>query len=215
MIVKILDKNPSILTGFLNEIRDKAIQNDRLRYRRNIERIGEIMAYEVSQLLHYKQSQIETVLGVKQTHQLQDEVVICSILRAGLALHEGILNYFDKSDSGFISANRLNTDAGIKVDLAYKSLPNMDDKTLLLVDPMLATGISMLESIKELQKINQPKQIHILVVVAAPEGVQHLQDHLDDSIHLWVASMDAGLNEKSYIIPGLGDAGDLAYGTKF
>lgn len=215
MIVKILDKNPSILTGFLNEIRDKAIQNDRLRYRRNIERIGEIMAYEVSQLLHYKQSQIETVLGVKQTHQLQDEVVICSILRAGLALHEGILNYFDKSDSGFISANRVNTDAGIKVDLAYKSLPNMDDKTLLLVDPMLATGISMLESIKELQKINQPKQIHILVVVAAPEGVQHLQDHLDDSIHLWVASMDDGLNEKSYIIPGLGDAGDLAYGTKF
>ncbi|MDN6311184.1 MAG: uracil phosphoribosyltransferase [Psychroflexus sp.] len=215
MVVKILDENPSILTGFLNEIRDKSIQNDRLRYRRNIERIGEVMAYEVSQSLHYEQSQTETILGIKQTHQLQDEVVICSILRAGLALHQGILNYFDMSDSGFISANRVNTDAGIKVDLAYKSLPHMDNKTLLLVDPMLATGISMLESIKKLQKINQPKQIHILVVVAAPEGVQHLQNHLDDSIHLWVASMDDGLNEKSYIIPGLGDAGDLAYGTIF
>lgn len=214
MILKTFDNEPSLMTGFLNEIRDKNIQSDRMRFRRNIERIGEIMAYEVSKCLHYEKSQTETSLGVKQTHELQDQVVICSILRAGLSLHQGVMNYFDMSDSGFISANRVNTDKGVKVELAYKSLPVIDGKTLLLVDPMLATGISMLESIKELHKICQPDQLHILAVVAAPEGVEHLEKHLDDDVTLWVATMDEGLNEKKYIVPGLGDAGDLAYGPK-
>lgn len=214
MILKTFDNEPSLMTGFLNEIRDKDIQSDRMRFRRNIERIGEIMAYEVSKCLHYEKSETETSLGIKQTHELQDQVVICSILRAGLSLHQGVMNYFDMSDSGFISANRVNTDKGVKVELAYKSLPIIDGKTLLLVDPMLATGISMLESIKELHKICQPEKLHILAVVAAPEGVEYLGKHLDDDVTLWVATMDEGLNEKKYIVPGLGDAGDLAYGPK-
>lgn len=214
MILKTFDDEPSLMTGFLNEIRDKNIQKDRMRFRRNIERIGEIMAYEVSKGLHFEKSQTQTSLGIKHTHELQDQVVICSILRAGLSLHQGVMNYFDMSDSGFISANRVNTEKGVQVELAYKSLPVIDNKTLLLVDPMLATGISMLESIKELYKICKPEKLHILSVVAAPEGVNYLQEHLDDDVTLWVATMDEGLNEKKYIVPGLGDAGDLAYGPK-
>jgi uracil phosphoribosyltransferase len=211
-----LSEANSILNHFLGQIRNVNIQNDSMRFRRNIERIGEIMAYELSKDLRYKNVEIETPLGIKKTTEIADKLVLCSILRAGLPLHLGLLNYFDNAENGFVSAYRHhpNNDEFFDILVEYQAVPNIENKTLLLIDPMLATGQSMVAVFNKLMEKGLPKEIHIAVIIAAPEGIAYLEEHLPDSCHLWVATLDEKLNDKKYIVPGLGDAGDLAYGSK-
>ena len=211
-----LSESNSLLNHFLVQIRAVSIQNDRMRFRRNMERIGEIMAYEISKNLQYKEIEIETPLGIKKTTEIKDQLVLCSILRAGMPLHTGFLNYFDFADNGFISAYRHhpNQDSRFEIVVEYQAIPNLNNKCLLLLDPMLATGKSMLAVFNQLIEKGTPAEIHLAVVIAAPEGVAYLQQHLPQNCHLWIASLDDKLNENDYIIPGIGDAGDLSYGNK-
>ncbi len=216
MQIRYLSDQNSILTHFLTQLRSVDIQKDSMRFRRNIERIGEIMSYEISKTLEFKSVDVQTPLAVKHTCELKDKVVICSILRAGLALHYGFLNYFDDSENGFISAFRhhSNNDDAFEIKVEYQAVPNINDKILLLVDPMLATGQSLVAVFNQLLATQKPKEIHIAAVIAAPEGVEYLKDNLPDNCNLWIAVLDDCLNDKKYIVPGLGDAGDLAYGNK-
>ncbi|KOS07088.1 uracil phosphoribosyltransferase [Flavobacterium akiainvivens] len=216
MTVHYLSENNSILNHFVAQLRDVGVQGDRMRFRQNLHRIGEVMAYEISKNLHYAPAAVTTPLGVKETAFIADEVVVCSILRAGLALHEGLLSFFDGAENGFVSAYRHhpNNDDYFEIVAEYMAVPNLTGKTLILADPMLATGFSAEAVYKKLAEKFTPAQVHLAVVIAAPEGVAYLQEHLPDSVHLWVASLDSHLNEKKYIVPGLGDAGDLAYGVK-
>lgn len=216
MKIHYLSTENSILNHFLSEIRNINVQNDSMRFRRNIERIGEIMSYEMSKILHYKNVEIQTPLGVKKTTEIEDKLVLCSILRAGLPLHLGFLNYFDRSESGFVSAYRYhkNDSSDFEIKVEYQAVPSIENKNLLLVDPMLATGQSIVAVYNHLLEKGTPKETHIAVVIAAPEGIEYLKKHLPDSCHLWVATLDERLNDKNYIVPGLGDAGDLAYGNK-
>ncbi|MFM1753166.1 MAG: hypothetical protein RLZZ236_105 [Bacteroidota bacterium] len=211
-----LSENNSVLNHFLGQIRDVKIHNDSLRFRKNIERIGEIMAYELSKKLDYQAVTIPTPLGEKSTQYINNQIVICSILRAGLTLHNGFLNYFDAAENGFISAYRHhpNNDDFFEIVVQYQAVADINNKTVVLVDPMLATGQSIVAVFKQLMERGAPAEIHIAVVIAAPEGIAHLKAELPDHCHLWIASIDDHLNENSYIVPGLGDAGDLAYGAK-
>ena len=211
-----LSEKNSILNHFLGEIRDVKIQKDRLRFRRNIERIGEIMAYEISKEFQFKSWEITTPLGAKKSSEINDKIVICSILRAGLTLHNGFLNYFDGAENGFISAYRFhpNNDDEFEIKVEYDAVSDINGVNLILVDPMLATGQSIIAVFNKLISKGTPKEIHLAVVIAAPEGINYLESLLPDNCHLWIASIDERLNEKNYIIPGLGDAGDLAFGTK-
>jgi len=211
-----ISKNNSILNHFLAEIRAVEIQKDSMRFRKNMERIGEIMAYEISKELHYQEIAVTTPLGVKQTAAIADKVVLCSILRAGLALHSGFTNFFDHAENGFVSAYRHhpNNDDFFDILIEYKAMPSLENKTLILIDPMLATGQSIVAVLNKLNLEQTPKEIHIAVVIAAPEGIAYLEKNTPSNCRLWVASLDEKLNEKNYIIPGLGDAGDLAFGDK-
>lgn len=211
-----ISENNSVLNHFLGQIRNINIQNDSMRFRRNIERIGEIMAYELSKNLSYKNVEIQTPLGIKKTTEIENDLVLCSILRAGLPLHNGFLNYFDHAENSFVSASRYhpNNDAEFEILVEYQALSNLNNKTVLLLDPMLATGQSIVAVHEKLVQNAVPKEIHIVVVIAAPEGVSYLEKKLPDNCHLWIAALDEKLNEKNYIVPGLGDAGDLAYGNK-
>jgi len=216
MQIHYLSENNSVLNHFLGQIRNVNIQNDSMRFRRNIERIGEIMAYEMSKDLNYRSVEIKTPLGIKKTTEIDDELVLCSILRAGLSLHLGFLNYFDNVENGFVSAyrNHYNNDDDFEIKVEYQAVPTIANKNLILIDPMLATGQSMVAVFNKLIEKEQPKEIHIAVIIAVPEGIEYLKEHLPDYCHLWVATLDEELNEKNYIVPGLGDAGDLAYGRK-
>lgn len=216
MQIHYLSEDNSILNHFLGQIRNVNVHNDSMRFRRNIERIGEIMAYELSKKLHYKSVEIQTPLGIKKTTEINDQLVLCSILRAGLPLHLGFLNYFDNAENGFVSAFRHhpNNDDYFDILVQYQAIADINEKNLVLVDPMLATGQSIVAVYNKLMERGTPKEIHIAVVIAAPEGVAYLEKHLPENCHLWVASLDEKLNEHSYIVPGLGDAGDLAYGEK-
>ena len=216
MQIHYLSEGNSILNHFLGQIRDVNVHNDSMRFRRNIERIGEIMAYELSKKLHYKSVEIQTPLGVKNTTEIKEQLVLCSVLRAGLPLHLGFLNYFDTAENGFVSACRYhpNNDDYFDILVQYQAIADINNKNLILVDPMLATGQSIVAVYDKLMEKGTPKEIHIAVIIAAPEGVAHLEKHLPENCHLWVASLDEKLNEQSYIVPGLGDAGDLAYGEK-
>lgn len=209
------DKN-SILNHFLGEIRDVNVHKDSMRFRRNIERIGEITAYELSKELEYTEVEIQTPLGIKKTTKIAQPIVLCSILRAGLAMHLGFLNYFDQAENGFISAYRHhpNNDDYFEIKVEYQAISDINDKCLLLIDPMLATGQSIVAVYNRLMERGNPKTIHIAVTIAAPEGIAYLEKHLPDHCHLWIGALDEKLNEQNYIIPGLGDAGDLAYGNK-
>jgi uracil phosphoribosyltransferase len=211
-----LSKDNSVLNHFLGQIRNVDVQNDSMRFRRNIERIGEIMAYEMSKKLKYKEVEIQTPLGIKKTTEIATPLVLCSILRAGLQLHLGFLNYFDNADNGFISAYRHhpNNDDYFDILVEYQAIADINNKCVLLIDPMLATGQSIVAVFNKLMERGLPKEIHIAVVIAAPEGIAHLEKHLPDHCHLWIADLDEKLDEHSYIVPGLGDAGDLAYGNK-
>ena len=216
MEIHYLSEKNSVLNHFLSQIRNVNVQKDSMRFRRNIERIGEIMAYEMSQTFHYRDVEITTPLGVKKTTEIADQLVVCSILRAGLTLHQGFLNYFDNAENGFISAYRHhpNHDDFFDILVEYQAIADINGKIVLLVDPMLATGQSIVAVFNKLMERGTPKEIHIAVIIAAPEGISYLKQNLPDTCHLWIASLDEKLNDKSYIVPGLGDAGDLAYGDK-
>lgn len=216
MKIHYISKENSILNHFLAQLRNINTQKDSMRFRKNIERIGEIMAYELSKTLTYKKLEVQTPLGIKHTTSIQDDVVLCSILRAGLALHTGFMNFFDDAENGFVSAYRRHGKHGeaSEILVEYQAAPSFQDKILILIDPMLATGQSLVAVINKLMKEEQPKELHIAVVIAAPEGVHFLEENLPDNVNLWVATLDEKLDDNNYIIPGLGDAGDLAYGQK-
>ena len=216
MKIHYISEENSILNHFLTQLRDVKVQQDSMRFRKNIERIGEIMAYELSKTLPYKQVRVQTPLGFKDTTCIEDNVVLCSILRAGLALHTGFMNFYDDAENGFVSAYRRHGKHGeaSEILVEYQAAPSFQDKIMILIDPMLATGQSLVAVFKKLMSEETPKEIHIAVVIAAPEGIQYLEEQLPDNCHLWVATLDEGLDENNYILPGLGDAGDLAYGQK-
>ena len=215
MIVHNLDNSNSVLNHFISEIRDADIQKDSMRFRRNIERIGEILSYEMSRELGFQSNRVQTPLGVKDVPIVSEQLVLCSVLRAGLPLHQGVLNYFDQIENAFISAYRQHTtDEDFEIKVEYLASPSLDGKTLILVDPMLATGSSLVAVQKALNKMGHIKQIHLISVIAAQEGIDFVSSHFPENSHLWVATVDPDLNSKGYIIPGLGDAGDLAFGTK-
>lgn len=215
MTVHILDKQHSLLNKFISEIRDEKIQKDSMRFRRNIERIGEILSYEISKSLDFENKNITTPLGNKEVALPKNEVVLCSILRAGLPLHIGMLNYFDDAENGFISAFRKHTsDTEFDIVVKYFAAPKLDNKTLILADPMLATGRSMVTVFEGLKDHGIPKEIHIACVIGSKEGVAYIKNHFPENTHLWIATVDEKLNDYGYIVPGLGDAGDLSYGVK-
>ena len=206
----------SILNSFIAEIRDKNSQKDAMRFRRNIQRIGEVLGYELSKKLSYSSTYIITPLG-KQSEQLPtNEIVLCSVLRAGLPLHQGVLNYFDGVENGFISAYRYHPKNNEEFEIAveYFAAPSVENKTVLLADPMLATGQSLVAVLEAIQQQGTPKEIHLIVVIGSREGIQFLNDNFPENTHLWIAAIDEELNSKGYIVPGLGDAGDLAFGAK-
>ncbi|CAA0230234.1 uracil phosphoribosyltransferase [Tenacibaculum maritimum] len=211
-----LGKQNSILNKFIAEIRDVQIQKDSLRFRRNIERIGEIIGYELSKELAFITQEITTPLGIKRINLPNKNIVLCSILRAGLPLHQGLLNYFDEAENAFISAYRDHpkNDAEFEIVVEYFASPSMQDKVLLLADPMLATGQSLVAVHEAIQKYGAPKELHIVTVIGSSEGIAFIEKNFPKNTHLWIAAIDDVLNEKGYIVPGLGDAGDLAFGTK-
>jgi uracil phosphoribosyltransferase len=215
-MIRVLDSTPSLLSQFLVEIRDEGIQKDSMRFRRNLERAGEIFAYEISKELEFTNEEVQTPLGIAKGNLLKDKVVLGTILRAGLPMHQGLLNYFDKAENAFVSAYRKydsNGDFDIKVE--YTSSPSPEGKVLVLTDPMLATGLSMVLAYKELAKMGKPKHTHIVTLIASREGIAYTQKKLNmDEVTIWAAAVDDELTVKSYIVPGLGDAGDLAYGVK-
>lgn len=215
MIVKVLDQNNSILNKFISEIRDTEIQKDSMRFRRNIERIGEIIAYEISQTLDFQNKVVTTPLGTKIVAVPQKDIVVCSILRAGLPLHSGLLNFFDDAENAFISAYRKHiTETEFEIKVEYFASPNLEGKTLILADPMLATGQSIVAVYEGLKKHGTPKEIHLACVVGAKPGIAYIKNHFPENTKLWIATVDEHLNEKGYIVPGLGDAGDLSFGIK-
>ncbi len=211
-----LSEDHSILNSFISEIRDVQIQKDRLRFRRNIERIGEVLCYEMSKHLKFYPNTTTTPLGTSTAKRITNDIVVCSILRAGLPLHNGILNYFDKAENGFISAYRQhkNKSENFEIIVEYLACPNLDNKTLILADPMLATGQSMVAAFDALKAFGTPKHIHLISVIGAQDGVDFVNNHFSKDTHLWIAAVDSLLNDKGYIVPGIGDAGDLAFGEK-
>ncbi len=210
-----IGKTNSIFNHFIAEIRDEEVQKDSLRFRRNLERIGEILGYEISKTLTYKETEVKTPLGEANVELMTEQPVIASILRAGLTLHNGLLNTFDKAENAFISAYRRPTGTDeIDVMVEYKACPDLTDKTLIIADPMLATGLSMALVFEALLKNGTPKKIHIAAAIASRSAIDMLKKNLPIPTDIWVGSIDENLNAKSYIVPGLGDAGDLAYGVK-
>ncbi|RED46397.1 uracil phosphoribosyltransferase [Winogradskyella eximia] len=216
MQINNLSETPSILNTFMSELRDKTVQKDSMRFRRNIERIGEIIGYELSKSLQFETHTIETPLGNSETVLHQSDIVLCSILRAGVPLHNGLLNYFDAAENAFISAYRQhkNNPESFEIIVEYLACPNLDGKILILADPMLATGQSMVATFEALKPFGTPKEIHLVSVIGAQQGVDYVSKAFRADTKLWIATIDEKLNDKGYIIPGLGDAGDLAFGNK-
>ncbi len=217
MIIRNLALQNSLLNNFLEQIRSTEIQSDRLRFRRNMERIGEVMAYEISKSLQYSTKSVTTPLGVAPVNTFDNDVVLGTIFRAGLPFHQGFLSYFDKADNAFISAYRKYKDAlKFEVFIEYIASPVLTEKTLILVDPMLASGSSMELAFNALLTKGMPKEVHFATIIASQYAVDYLTSHFDKhtNITLWAAAIDPELDSHSYIVPGLGDAGDLAYGQK-
>ena len=209
-----LCKKNSVANRFLAELRDEKIQQDRLRFRRNLERLGEIMAYEISQTLEYAEVDVETPLGVAKCHLPTDRIILATILRAGLPFHNGMLNYFDDADNAFIGSYRLqHKDGTFDIQMEYTSSPSIDESTLIVSDPMLATGASMVLAIEELLNHGQPKEVHVVTTIATNFAIDRLKRLFPNTI-IWTADIDDELTAKSYIVPGLGDAGDLSFGNK-
>lgn len=211
-----LGETNSILNRFVSELRDVNIQNDSLRFRRNIERIGEIMAYEISKDFSYSRKEIQSPLGIAPMNTPDDQVVISTILRAGLPYHQGFLSYFDYAENAFVSAYRKYKDRlNFDIHIEYIASPRLTGKTLIISDPMLATGSSMELAYEALLTKGQPTHIHVASIIASRQAIEYLQEKMpDDNTTIWVAAVDNDLDDHSYIVPGLGDAGDLAYGEK-
>jgi len=211
-----LGKQNSIFNHFIREIRDASIQNDSMRFRRNIERIGEIFAYEISKKMEYEDKNITTPLGISTESLMKEKPVLATILRAGLPLHQGLLNYFDSSDNAFISAYRKHKKGGdFEIKIEYMASPDLAGKTLILCDPMLASGSSMILAMKAILTRGTPKHIHIVSVISSSEGVEYVKNNIPmQNCTLWLGAEDEEMTAQSYIVPGLGDAGDLAFGEK-
>ncbi|AFL79732.1 uracil phosphoribosyltransferase [Aequorivita sublithincola DSM 14238] len=216
MIVHDFSNKKSVLNQFISEMRDVSIQKDSMRFRKNIERIGEILSYEMSKTLNYKSQLVRTPLGEKEMRVPVNDLVVCSILRAALPFHNGILNFFDKAENAFISAFRHHPDGDddFEVIVKYLASPSIENKTLILTDPMLATGKTLENVLKAFEKHGTPKQIHILSIIGAKPGIEYIKPIFPENTHLWIAAVDDTLNSRGYIVPGLGDAGDLAFGEK-
>ncbi len=215
MKVICLTSEPSLVSVFLNELRDVNVQTDSMRFRRNIERLGEIMAYEISKQLRYEEQSLSTPLAKMKTKVIADRVVVASILRAGLPLHQGVLNYFDHAENAFISAYRkYSSETEFTIHTEYLASPRLDDKVLIIADPMLATGSSMLTAYEAFKQNGKPKHVFLACVLATPEAIEYISEKMPEDTTLFVAAIDEGLNEHKYILPGLGDAGDLAFGVK-
>lgn len=212
-----LEKTPSLLSRFVRELRDVDIQHDPLRFRKNLERIGEIMAYEISKTLSYHDEEVTTPLAKASVKQSSDDVVLATILRAGLPFHQGFLNYFDRADNAFVSAFRRYREKGDKFDVVveYLASPDINGKTLILVDPMLATGTSMELGYKAILNNGTPAKIHVASIIASQQAVDYVANSFpEEKTTIWCAAIDPEINSHSYIVPGLGDAGDLAFGVK-
>ena len=216
MIIHHFETEYSVLNRFIAEIRDVKIQKDSMRFRRNIERIGEILCYELSKTLNYRNKSVQTPFGNKEIALPIDQLVLCSVLRAGLPLHQGLLNYFDSAENAFISAYRNHPNGGddFEVIVKYFAAPSLENKTLVLTDPMLATGKTLENVLNVLKSHGQPNQIHIISVIGSTQGVEYIKKVFPKDTHLWIAAIDDELTSKGYIIPGIGDAGDLAFGVK-
>lgn len=212
----ILARKNSLLNLFISELRDKEIQKDNMRFRRNMERIGEIFAYEISKELEYKEKKITTPLGVSKMTVPVSSVVNATILRAGLPFHQGLLNYFDNSENAFISAHRkYHKDGSFTIQFEHLSSPSIENKILILSDPMLASGASMEIAYKALIERGKPKHTHIVTIIGSNQGINYVKKHISmKDVTIWAGDVDDELTVKSYIVPGLGDAGDLAFGSK-
>ncbi len=211
-----LEKTDSVFNQYMAELRDAVIQQDRMRFRRNLERIGEIMAYEISKSFEYDNEEVTTPLGIKDVRTMHEQPVIATILRAGLPFHNGMLSMFDQADSAFIAAYRKydkNEDSEIRVE--YFSSPDIEDRILILCDPLLATGESIVKTLHGLMEEMMPKRIHIAVAVASQDGIKYVQRTMSRlPVTIWVGSIDEELTARAYVVPGIGDVGDLAYGEK-
>lgn len=213
-VINFQDSN-SIYNNFLSELRDKNIQSDAMRFRRNLERLGEISALEISRHLLYSSRNVVTPLGTAPMNLIDEPLVLATILRAGLPLHQGLLNYFDAAENCFISAYRKHTSEDeFDVEIEYMSSPSLTGKTVLLSDPMLASGKSMVLAYKALLCKGVPKKIHVVSVIASQEGVDFVKNNLPEDTTIWIGAIDKEMTKESYIVPGLGDAGDLAFGIK-
>lgn len=210
-----LSQQHSLLTNFIAELRDVNIQNDRMRFRKNLQRIGEIAAFEISKELPYQEVEVQTPLGIHTSKLLQQQPVLATILRAGLPLHQGMLNYFDKADNAFISAYRKHHKNGtFEICLDYMSCPPLDNRIVIISDPMLATGASLVKTINFMKEDNAPSQIYVVCAIASAVGIEYIHRECGENIKIWCGDIDEELTAKGYIVPGLGDAGDLAYGSK-
>tara|TARA_B100000809_G_scaffold158886_1_gene156214 strand:- start:1112 stop:1762 length:651 start_codon:yes stop_codon:yes gene_type:complete len=210
-----IGKENSIFNQFISEIRNVDVQNDRMRFRRNCERMGEIFAYEISKRLDYEPKSITTPLGISETELIIEQPVLATILRAGLPLHQGLLNYYDNADNAIVSAYRKHKkDGSFVIEAKYMASPSLENRTVILSDPMLASGASMVEIYKLLLDKGTPKKIHIVALIASKEGINFVKRSLPNDTTLWLGAIDDELTAQSYIVPGLGDAGDLAYGCK-
>ena len=216
MIINNLGKQNSVFNHYVAEIRDSVIQQDRFRFRHNMERAGAIFAYEISRTLEYEVREVVTTLGIAEVPVLKQSPVLGTILRAGLPLHQGMLKVFDKADNAFVSAYRKHRkDGGFNIQVEYVSSPDLSKRVLILCDPMLATGASLVLSYKALLEKGKPSHTHIVTLIASTEGMDYAKRYLpSDDITLWVGAVDDELTAQAYIVPGLGDAGDLAFGSK-
>jgi uracil phosphoribosyltransferase len=210
-----LSAKHSLITNWISELRSTEIQTDRMRFRRNLERIGESIAYEISKTLPWKEEEIQTPLGIHASKLLIEQPVLATILRAGIPLHQGLLNYFDKADNAFISAYRKHRrDGSFEINLEYLSCPSIENRVLIICDPMLATGASLAASLQALEDNGKPAQIHVVSAIAASVGIEYIIREFGEKLYIWCGDIDDELTAKGYIVPGLGDAGDLAFGPK-
>lgn len=211
-----LQEECSLMGHYLAQIRDRSVQKDSLRFRRNLERIGEIFAYEISKTLRYEETEVETPLGIASVHKVADPIVLATILRAGLPVHQGLLNFFDDAQNAFVATYRkYGKGSDCEMQIEYQSCPVLEGKTLIIADAMIASGESLLMTYQSLLASGQPMHTHIVCPVASRDGVENLSKNLPHKhVSLWAGAIDEELTNHSYIVPGLGDAGDLAFGAK-
>lgn len=210
-----LSEQHSLISNWISELRDIDLQADRMRFRRNLERLAEVMAYEISKALPWIEKEVQTPLGIHTSKVLQEQPVLATILRAGLPMHNGLLNFFDKADNAFVSAYRKHRrDGTFNIELEYISCPSIENRILIISDPMLATGASLVKTIDAIKEEGNPAQIHIVCAIASSVGIEYIYREAGDAVNIWCGDIDEELTAKGYIVPGLGDAGDLAFGSK-